>query len=496
MTRAGDGLAAPAPMAAPRFDPARKMVGIQVGAVSFVDEGVTQVLDIVQQRAQVDTLFLAVFTYGRGIAGRQVPGQPLPDHGKQEYDLDFHGGNYATVHPQYYRDTVLKPEDTRSPDHGSFDLLEAVVPEARKRNLRAVCWAIDKAPPPSLPNVSKLQQRDLHGRNSSDLCFNNPGYRNFWLGLMEDYVRSYDIDGVMWASERQGPLNEALASAEPGRVGCFCGHCETKARARGINFRRVKEGYAALERFLVASRAGKRPADGHYVTFWRILMKYPEILAWETFWNDALRETYRAIYDKVKSIKPDVLVGWHIAHGISRSPWYRAEQDCRELSAYSDFLKMVIYNNCAGERLARYVDALTSTVFADFSKQEFLDFEYSVLNYRERGYDQIPYTGLSSDYVYRDTKWAADGLAGTKTLNWPGIDIDIPTEAGHSKCTRQGVKAAVLAAFRAGAHGVVLSRKYSEMKLDNLSGAGDAMRELRAGFSRPPGSGERAVRFR
>jgi len=24
----------------------------------------------------------------KGIAGRQVPGQPLPDHGKQQYDTD------------------------------------------------------------------------------------------------------------------------------------------------------------------------------------------------------------------------------------------------------------------------------------------------------------------------------------------------------------------------------------------------------------------------
>jgi hypothetical protein len=62
-----------------------KMIGIQVGAISFVDEGTEQVLDIVQERACVNTLFLAVFTYGRGIAGRQISGQPLPDHGKQEY---------------------------------------------------------------------------------------------------------------------------------------------------------------------------------------------------------------------------------------------------------------------------------------------------------------------------------------------------------------------------------------------------------------------------
>jgi hypothetical protein len=63
-----------------------KMIGIQVGAVSFVDEGPDKVLDEFQRDAAVNTLFLATFTYGRGIAGRQVPGQPLPDHGQQEYD--------------------------------------------------------------------------------------------------------------------------------------------------------------------------------------------------------------------------------------------------------------------------------------------------------------------------------------------------------------------------------------------------------------------------
>ncbi len=97
---------------------------------------------------------------------------------------------------------------------------------------------------------------------------------------------------------------------------------------------------------------------------------------------------------------------------------------------------------------------------------------------REGNYDQIPYTGLSPDYVYRETKRALEGVAGTHTLIWPGIDIDIPTEPSHSKCTQESVKQAVLAALRAGAPGVILSRKYSEMRLANLSGAGDAIREL------------------
>ena len=42
------------------------------------------------------------------------------------------------------------------------------------------------------------------------------------------------------------------------------------------------------------------------------------------------------------------------------------------------------------------------------------------------------------------------------------------------------MKAAVLASFKAGAAGVVLSRKYSEMKLANLAAVGEALREVGA----------------
>src|SRR5262249_7637842 len=61
---------------------------------------------------------------------------------------------------------------------------------------------------------------------------------------------------------------------------------------------------------------------------------------------------------------------------------------------------------------------------------------------------------------------------------WPGIDIDIPTAASSSKSSPNGTRDAVLAAFRAGADGVILSRKWSEMKSANLKGAGEATRTL------------------
>ena len=462
--------------ALPQSVPSR-MVGIQVGAVSFLDEGVEKVLDIFQERASVNTLFLAVFSYGRGIAGRQVPGQPLPDHGKQEYDANYRGGNFATVHAQYYKDTGIKPEDTQSTDY-KMDAVATVLPSAKKRGMRTILWAEDVWRT-DINNIEKLQAVDLHGRKTARLCFSNPYYRHFLSGMVEDYVRSYDIDGMMWCSENSGAFDNALTSPDPGRVGCFCEYCQAKAKKDGIiDFVRVHKGYLELEQFLRSAASGKRPVDGYYVTLWRTLLRYPEIIAWEQFWHDSLRETYALLYKTIKSIRPAVQVGWHIKHSLSFSPYYRAQQDVQLLAPMTDFLKMFMYHNCGGPRMASYIHRMSSAAFGDLTEQQMLEFEYRVMNYQERSYAEIPFTGLSSDYVLRETKRCVEGARGTKTLIWPGIDIDIPTQEKESKSTPQGTRDAVLAAFRGGAQGVILSRKYSEMKLANLSGAGEAIKQL------------------
>jgi coenzyme F420-reducing hydrogenase delta subunit len=79
----------------------------------------------------------------------------------------------------------------------------------------------------------------------------------------------------------------------------------------------------------------------------------------------------------------------------------------------------------------------------------------------------------------RETKRAKEGLAGTQTKLWSGIDIDIPTDQGSSKCTPEVTQQVVEAAFKGGADGVLLSRKYSEMKLANLRAAGKATRTMK-----------------
>ena len=472
--------AVPAIHAAAPSTRTEKMIGIQIGAVSFIDEGVEKVLDECEAAAAVNTLFVATFTYGRGIAGRQVPGQPLPDHGKQVYDTDFFGGAYTKVNPSYFKDTAFK--NFRAPELGNYDVLEEAIPAAKRHGMKTICWFEDVFRK-DLPGIEQLQEVELSGKKATTLCFNNPDYRRWLLGMVEDWSRSYDIDGIMWGSERQGAFSNMLgashANQDPGRVTCFCQFCVAKARQQGINPDRARMGFLELEKFSRASHKGVRPVDGYYVELWRLMLRYPELLAWEALWTSSLRETQAAIYKRVKSINPRLGVGWHIWHNNSFNPIYRAEQDLAEMVPYSDFLKVVMYQNCAGERMADYIDSVDSTYFADIPKQELLEWHYRVLDYREKDLAQIPVTGFSSDYVYRETKRARAALTDAPTKLWPGIDIDIPTAAGHSKCTPLGTKGAVMAAFQGGADGVILSRKYSEMKLGNLRSVRGALKELK-----------------
>jgi hypothetical protein len=456
------------------------MYGIQIGAVSFVDEGVEAVLDILQHRAAVNTLFLTTFTHGRGLAGRQIPGQPFPDHGSPDSDEhSFHGGDYAVPHPVFYKNTVLKA--VRAPEHGDFDILAAVLPSARKRGMKVFAsvedqWRTD------VPGVQSCAEVDLLGRKTDNPCLFHPDTQAFWTALVTDICRSYPVDGILLFNEHNGPLLNALGAShfqniDSSRATCFCEFHQRAAKERGINFERAKEGYRELDKFVQASLKGERPSDGFYVAFNRLLLEFPEIVAWDKLFDLGKHQILEQVYATVKGIRQDLQVGFHIEHVNSFNPFYRATRSYEELAGRADFLKVVAYNTCGGERYAHFIRNIGSTVFRDVPLEELMRFNNHLLNYgNEASLEQLPTAGLSPDYVFRETQRAVSGVQG-KCLILPGIDIGIPTEATSRKGRPEDAYAATKAAFRGGADGVILSRKYSEMRLADLDAAGRAIRE-------------------
>jgi hypothetical protein len=293
------------------------------------------------------------------------------------------------------------------------------------------------------------------------------------------------LEGALFFNERNGPLLNALGASHAqsiasGRVTCFCPLHQEAARQRGLDFKRVREAYERLDAYVQSSLAGHRPTDGYFVEFWRLLAEYPEIVAWDRLFDEGKHQVLAEIYSTVKGIKQELQVGFHIEHVNSFNPLFRATRSYADLATKSDFLKIVVYNNCGGERYRHFIENVGSTVFRDVPKEELLQFNNHLLNYtKEKPLDELPQAGLSPDYVYRETKRAIDGVEG-KCRIYPGIDIGIPTGKNSRKASPEDTYQATMAGLKAGADGLILSRKYSEMRLDNIAAAGRAVRDFQA----------------
>ena len=450
-------------------------IGIQMNVSTLAAADFEKSLDDMKARAGVNALFPFIYSHVNRTTG-------LPAR-------NFRGGNFAIPHMEYYKNTSLTYEDMRAPELGNMDILARTIPAAKQRGIKTFAWVLEDNETVPFPAWQPLYEVDFHNRptdrHPSGPCCNNPNYIGYLLGLMEDYARSYDIDGVMWSSERQGGLFNALGAynngqgSDPGKATCFCQFCLARAKKAGLDAEHARAGFGEIEKFVRAGRARNpvRPRDGYFVEFFRILLNYPELLAWEKMWIDSRADVMAAIYQKVKSVKPSLQVGWHIWHALSFSPFHRAEMDYTPMAKYSDYIKPVLYANCAGDRMRSFVDSVSANVFGDVPRPAMLDVYYDMLDYQEAEYDEVRAKGFSSDYVKRETRRCLDD-AGPAVQVWPGIDVDVPVPAGASKRTPVGVKNDVLASFAGGATGVILSRIYSEMDPVNLAGSGDALREL------------------
>lgn len=93
-----------------------------------------------------------------------------------------------------------------------------VIPKVTKRNMRCIAW-YENVFSDKMAHIEGIQQITLNGEVGSNLCLRNPDVRQFWLALTQDYLHSYDLDGIRWESERQGPLNNLLYAKHnrPGR---------------------------------------------------------------------------------------------------------------------------------------------------------------------------------------------------------------------------------------------------------------------------------------
>jgi len=116
-------------------------------------------------------------------------------------------------------------------------------------------------------------------------------------------------------------------------------------------------------------------------------------------------------------------VGWHVWHALSFSPFFRAQTDLAKISDYSDYLKITVYNNLGGTRMETYITSLKDTIYGDMPVDEALEFEYRVMNLRERGYESRVY-GTAAPFRVRVGRYATEVAADAveRALKAKGMD--------------------------------------------------------------------------
>ena len=477
--------AAAAPPARPRGPRAaaggrKNFVGIQVRGFAWVDEGVDRCSTTSSTKARstpsghtpspTASSVCAAGAVSPITARRSAPTTPASTPARS-----------TTTTRASSQNTSLK--DFRITGYGKFNVIEAVAPKAKARGMDFFAWDLNN-PSPTLartaPSYAALGEVDLNGRSTTNPCFNNPDFRAYLSGKIESLLIGYPelVDGIAWGCEREGPLDSLVTGG--GNATCFCHFCQAKARDLGISVPRAQAGYRELIQ-LFRSTSEQVP-DGYFSTFWRILLKYPEVLSWESLWTDSFQGAQAELYGLAKSIAPAKPFGFHLMQAMTFSPFYRAEEDYTKRRNFADFFKLATYNNAGGPRLHTYLESLSRGVFRDAQPEDFLALYYKIMNYNEAPFDKLGASGLSPDYVAKETKRALVGCAG-QTKIYPGIDIDVPVLGAGPAATDKrthpdDVKHALQAAFAAGADGVILSREYVEMFTANLTAAGDTLREI------------------
>jgi hypothetical protein len=454
----------------------KTFVGIQIGAISFVDEGVEQVLDTLQETAGVNALFISALSWSRGNAGRALYG--FPDHGAQEPD-HLQGGAFWKPDPRYYGATAHRDFLAPDPLTQGFDTLADVIPQAKARGIKSYTYYCETSSSGIRhiwqPGFHQFLDRDHWGKTATRPSLLNPHYRTWWRSIIDDWFSNHELDGMLWGIERQSPLMDIFrADSSTG----FDEYFIAEGRARGIDPQRAIAGYRAVDEFLGRVRKGERPRDGVFIMLLRLLLHHPEVLMWEKMWLDAHLSFAQEISGAVRFYDPKHEVGYGIWQVINTyNPYLKAQYDQSEYAHGADFLKPVLYNVPAGARFAHFAEAWQQGVLADASPEGAYQALSTLLQLDEftAPLPEAEQAGFPAAYV---KKWTENLIADTggRCKVYPGIGVGVGDAGGGKPITPEETRASVEAAFDGGAHGLMLSRNYSEAELSTLRAVGDVLK--------------------
>lgn len=207
-------------------------VGTQIRAWTIKDEGMTTVLDNMQQMAGINNVYMVVVMHAehRPFAAPEFPHNPARDTWQAE-------DSRVTFFPDTSRYGSVKPLLSDTPWIRETDWLQLLVDSCRARGL-AVGAEVSHYPiPKSLIKAHPdWQQKKVDGTSGSTsrFCPNSPEPRAYVIALFGDLAANYDLDYIQ-------TCQHLFWKDDIDKGGtCFCEHCIAEAKKMGIDLEKIK----------------------------------------------------------------------------------------------------------------------------------------------------------------------------------------------------------------------------------------------------------------
>ena len=222
---------------------AKRFLGIVLTPAAVQCEGLNAVLDRIQSTGAhaISTGLGVVEPVERGEGRREPPldidgyerlfDRPL--WGKKElWTRAYRTYDYSS---DLFADTPYRPGGSLAPQHLDRDLPHKILGEAQARGLQAH-MQVGPTVVPDLRDDDQVHYVDGSLPNplmrvARQGCLNSPAVRAYGIALVRDAVRHYpEADGLFldWVEYTTYDL--------PDFFGCFCEHCQAKARAKGYDW--------------------------------------------------------------------------------------------------------------------------------------------------------------------------------------------------------------------------------------------------------------------
>jgi len=439
------------------FGPSSPFVGLQLDPVSTGSSDFSQLCDEILDRAPVNTLI------------------PFFEETTVRQSL-----------PANIADRFFGPTQPHLDDSG-HDWIDRLSKATAKRDMHLYLgggeshWCIG---PEGFVNDGAARQIDCFGNPGRMTCVNRPAWIEYQMHLHAAIFEAHpEVSGFLFMHERSGPMQQ-LTSPDPwqGEFNpiCFCADCEALGRRRGIAVERARLGMRKLVE-LLRDQPRHLTRDGMFVGFWRALLEYPEVLAWEKLQWDSLHEYRKRIAAAIREARPGVRIGYHFQHCTMNAnfPW-RAGDDPTRARDFADFVKGSIYPAVSGFRYRKALDRARATWLGDFDDETAHRAFCAWFGRSENEGREVLAEGAPSDLqVAYSPQWVETEVrrvteACAPLPHYAGLGIGIP--GGEKADTPELAAASTEACLRGGAKGFLLSRHYHEMNEACLRAAGDVIR--------------------